>query len=161
MSCDDLARAHIVEGFLTVSIVLIRFCSFLHLGFFHFLLSFFLSLMHFAYIKWDISPKSCIETSLILTMEKSASFWTVFSYNSNRSQLQVPDSENSHSVTPATQSAPCFHVQTPVALSGFPQAWTHHLTRSAQQSWSHLCNASTQGPSPLCCPQTWFPIHGL
>ena len=65
MSCDDLARAHIVEGFLTVSIVLIRFCSFLHLGFFHFLLSFFLSLMHFAYIKWDISPKSCIEKLLM------------------------------------------------------------------------------------------------
>ena len=65
MSCDDLARAHIVEGFLTVSIVLIRFCSFLHLGFIHFLLSFFLSLMHFAYIKWDISPKSCIEKLLM------------------------------------------------------------------------------------------------
>lgn len=50
-------------------------------------------------------------------MEKSASFWTVFSYKSNRSQLQIPDSENSHSATPATQSAPLFHVQIPVALS--------------------------------------------
>ena len=46
-------------------IALIKFCSFLHLGFFHFLLSLFLSLIHFAYIKWDISPKSCIEKLLM------------------------------------------------------------------------------------------------
>lgn len=46
-------------------IALIKFCSFLHLGFFHFLLSLFLSLIHFAFIKWDISPKSCIEKLLM------------------------------------------------------------------------------------------------
>ena len=65
MSCDDLARAHTAEGFSQPLIALIQFCRFLHPGFFHFLLSFFPSLMHFAYIKWDISPRSCIEKLLM------------------------------------------------------------------------------------------------